>query len=162
MERILHLLGLPQGWKINKASPSKESVLHRASSWSLLIVVINLGCRRAEVQHLDFAAPQKAPFEELWWEEEKKTGSSPQVLSHPALLGLMKVSFTLSSRRHTAIRLPPTQSDLLLGTLCKFVTLSSMFGLASSRWVKKWRAMLAFFFLSDTSSLICSHRNDQF
>lgn len=68
--------------------------------------MINLGCRQAEVQHLDFAPLTKAPFEELWEEKKKKkTWSSPQVLSHPALLNLMKLSSTLSSRLHAVIRL---------------------------------------------------------
>lgn len=32
----------------------------------------------------------------------------------------MELSFALSPRLHAAVGAPPTQSDLLLGTLCKF------------------------------------------
>lgn len=145
----------PSGAEDEQGVSFKGVRLPRASSRSLLIVVINLGCRRAEVQHLDFATLTKAPFEELWEEKKKtkKTWSPPQVLSHPALLNLMKLSFTLSSRRHTVIRLDkhnPTCCSTLSASfsLCLPVPalLCPAVRLASSRWVKKWRKMMFAFF----------------
>lgn len=62
----------PSGAEDEQGVSFKGVRLRRASSGSLLIVVINRGCRQAQVQHLNLAPLTKAPFEELWEKNNKK------------------------------------------------------------------------------------------